>query len=102
MAIMATDIDPARLMPQIILKAADFRGAHVLEVGAGDGRLTFQYAAEARSVMAIDTKEPEIRAASQRSTGMQVRGDLRFLCASASALPFSSEQFGIVLLASSL
>jgi ubiquinone/menaquinone biosynthesis C-methylase UbiE len=98
---MSTDIDPARLMPRAILEVADFRDARVLEIGAGDGRLTFQYAAEARSVVAIDTKEPDIRAASQPS-GVQVRGDVRFLCASATALPFSSEQFGIVLLASSL
>ena len=101
MAVMSTDIDPARLMPRIILEAADFRDARVLEVGAGDGRLTFQYAAEARSVVGIDTKEPDIRAASQ-STGVGVRRDVRFLCASATALPFSSEQFGIVVLASSL
>jgi ubiquinone/menaquinone biosynthesis C-methylase UbiE len=101
MAVMATYIDPAGVMPRAILKAADLREARVIEVGAGDGRLTFQYAAEPRSVVGIDTKEPEIRAASQRS-GVGPRGDVRFLCASATALPFCSERFGIVLLASSL
>jgi len=49
----------------------------------------------------IDTKESDIRAASQCS-GVELRGDVRFLCASATALPFSAERFGIVLLASSL
>ena len=63
MAIMATEVDPAGIMPGAILKATDFREARVLEIGAGDGRLTFQYAAEPRSVVAIDTKEPDIRAA---------------------------------------
>ena len=101
MAIMATEVDPAGIMPGAILKATDFREARVLEIGAGDGRLTFQYAAEARSVVAIDTKEPDIRAASKRP-GVELRGDVQFLCASAIALPFSAEQFGIVLLASSL
>ena len=97
---MATEIDPAGVMPRAILNAADFRGVRVLEVGAGDGRLTFQYAAEPTSVVGIDTKEQGIRAAS--GPRVELRGDVRFLCASATALPFSAEQFGIVLLASSL
>ena len=101
MAVMPTEIDPAGAMPRAILKAVDFREARVLEIGAGDGRLTFQYAAEARSVVAIDTKEPEIRAAIQ-CPRVDSRGDVRFLCASATALPFSAERFEIVLLASSL
>ena len=101
MAIMATEIDPAGVMPGAILKVADFRDARVLEVGAGVGRLTFQYAAKPRSVVGIDTKEPDIRAALQ-CRGVEVRGNVQFLCASATALPFSAEQFGIVLLASSL
>ena len=66
MAVMATEIDPSGDMPDAILEAADFRDEHVLEVGAGDGRLTFQYAAEPGFVVAIDTKEPDIRTASQR------------------------------------
>jgi len=101
MATMATEIDPDGVMPRAILKAADHRDTRVLEVGAGDGRLTFQYAMEPRSVMAIDTNEAEIRAASEHPRG-EFRGDVQFLCASATALPFAAEQFGIVLLASSL
>jgi ubiquinone/menaquinone biosynthesis C-methylase UbiE len=101
MAIMASVIDPAGVMPRAILEATDFRDARVLEVGAGDGRLTFQYAAQARSVVGIDTKEPEILAAAQCSNAV-LCGDTQFLCASATDLPFSAEQFGIVLLASSL
>jgi ubiquinone/menaquinone biosynthesis C-methylase UbiE len=101
MAIMATDVDPAGVMPRAILKAADFRDARVLEVGTGDGRLTFQYAAEPRSVVAIDTKEPDLRVAS-KCPRAELGGDVRFLCASATALPFAAGQFEIVLLASSL
>jgi len=93
---MPTDIDPNGAMPWAILNSADFRDARVLEVGAADGRLTFQYAAESRSVVGIDTKEADIRAASQHP------GSALFLCASATALPFSDRQFGVVLLASSL
>ena len=96
---MPIEIDPSGAMPRALLEAADFRGARVLEVGAGDGRLTFQYAAVPRSVVGIDTKEQDIRTALPSA---ESRGNVQFLCASATALPFSAEQFGIVVLASSL
>jgi ubiquinone/menaquinone biosynthesis C-methylase UbiE len=92
-----TDIDPAGVMPRAIATSADLSDARILEVGAGDGRLTFEYAAHARSVTGIDTKEPDVQAASQRAPA-----GVQFLCASARALPFSAERFDIVLLASSL
>jgi ubiquinone/menaquinone biosynthesis C-methylase UbiE len=101
MAVMATEVDPAGVMPRAILKAAHFRGARVLEIGAGDGRLTFQYAAEPSSVVGLDTKEPDIRVAS-KCPGVALGGNVSFLCASATALPFSAGRFEIVLLASSL
>ena len=94
---MATDIDPAEVMPHAILRAADFRNARVLEVGAADGRLTFQYASESLSVTGIDTKETEIRTAVRKNLE-----HVQFLCASATALPFPTGHFDIVLLASSL
>jgi ubiquinone/menaquinone biosynthesis C-methylase UbiE len=98
---MATEVDPARLMPQAILQATDLRNTRTLEVGAGDGRLTFQYASQPRSVIGIDTTELHIRSATGTPRN-EIRGQVQFLCASATALPFSAEQFEIVLLASSL
>jgi hypothetical protein len=41
MAIMATEVDPTGIEPCAILQAADFHNTRVLEVGAGDGRLTY-------------------------------------------------------------
>jgi len=98
---MAIEIDPAGVEPSAILQAVDFHDAHVLEVGAGDGRLTFRYAERPRSVVGVDTKEPEIRSAVKMPRA-EFRGRARFLCANATALPFSAEEFEIVLLASSL
>src|SRR5689334_13651348 len=98
---MAIDVDPAGVEPSAILQAVDFRNAHVLEVGAGDGRLTFRYAEQPRSVVGIDSKEAEIRSAATLPRA-EFRGHAQFLCASATALPFSAEEFEIVLLASSL
>jgi len=96
---MAIELDPAGVEPSAILQVVDFHDAHVLEVGAGDGRLTFRYAEGFRSVVGIDTKEPEIQSASKVH---KFGGCAYFLCASGTALPFSAEEFEIVLLASSL
>jgi ubiquinone/menaquinone biosynthesis C-methylase UbiE len=101
MAIMATEIDPAGVEPRAILQAADFHDGRVLEVGAGDGRLTFRYAEIPTSVVGIDTNEQDIRSTAQGSRA-ELCGHVRFLCASATALPFSAEEFEVVLLASSL
>jgi ubiquinone/menaquinone biosynthesis C-methylase UbiE len=98
---MAIELDPAGTEPRAILQAADFRNARVLEIGAGNGRLTFRYAAEPRSVLAIDNKEPEIRSAA-RGCRAQLREHMEFLCASATRLPFPAETFNIALFASSL
>jgi ubiquinone/menaquinone biosynthesis C-methylase UbiE len=98
---MAIEIDPTGVMARAILNATDFRGANVLEVGAGDGRLTYQYAAQPSSIVAIDTKESDILSAKQDPRAESYR-HAHFLCASATDLPFAAEQFGIVLLASSL
>lgn len=97
---MAIEVDPARAMPHAILEAADLRGARILEVGAGNGRLTFQYASQPKSVVGIDTSEPDIKSAA--SSPMETCANAQFLCASAAALPFAGERFEIVLLASSL
>ena len=88
-------------MPHAILQAADLRDTRILELGAGDGRLTFQYASQSMSVIGIDTTELDIRSAVV-TPRMEIHGPVQFLCASATALPFSAEQFEIVLLASSL
>ena len=98
---MPTELDPAGAEPQAILNAADFRNVRVLEAGAGDGRLTLRYARETKWVVGIDTKETEIRSATTNYSA-DLHEHLRFLCASATALPFPGETFDIVLLANSL
>ena len=60
-SVMATEVDPARVMPHAILQAADSQDVRILEVGAGDGPLTFQSASQPRSVIGIDTIELDIR-----------------------------------------
>ena len=97
---MPTEVDPRGIELRAILEAADFNNARVLEVGAGDGRLTFRYGAAPASVVGVDTNETEIRT-TQKLSGVE-HDHVQCLCASATALPFPAERFDIVLLASSL
>lgn len=50
----------------------------VIEIGCGDGRLTFQYAGRARRVVALDANEAEINRARERARIARTR-NVRFL-----------------------
>lgn len=45
---------------RLIERFVSLRRKRVLEIGCGDGRLTFQYASRASSVLAIDPDRPNI------------------------------------------
>ena len=96
-----SEMDPLGAEPQAILGAADFNNARVLEIGSGDGRLTFRYARKSLSAVGIDLKQPEILSA-VRNCSADLRSRVRFARASAATLPFRDEVFDIVLLASAL
>jgi SAM-dependent methyltransferase len=51
---MTIRVDPENNEIRTLLELADFRGQLVLEIGCGDGRLTWRYAGRAEHVMAID------------------------------------------------
>jgi 2-polyprenyl-3-methyl-5-hydroxy-6-metoxy-1,4-benzoquinol methylase len=55
------DVDNAEA--HVLRFCGDFDDANVLEVGCGDGRLTWLYAARAASVLGIDPEEEAIGAA---------------------------------------
>jgi 2-polyprenyl-3-methyl-5-hydroxy-6-metoxy-1,4-benzoquinol methylase len=52
--------DPEGAEASVLGRTADFTGARVLEVGCGDGRLTWLYAPRAESVLGIDPDEEQI------------------------------------------
>lgn len=96
---MAAVRDPEETETRYLHDFADFTNARVLEVGCGDGRLTWRYAAGAREVVAIDPNAERVAAAVQnRPASMPVR----FLQSKAEALPFPGETFDTVILAWSL
>ena len=76
-------------------------GARVLEVGCGDGRLTFQYAARAASVLGVDPAEELIEKARERLPAA-LADRVRFEVASAVDLEQPPAAFDAIFLSHSL
>ena len=98
---MAAELAPQGAEPQALFEAADFTNARILEVGSGDGRLTFRYAEVARFVVGIETDTERVAGAVDTCPS-DLRRHLSFLPASAMALPFHDGAFDLALLAWSL
>lgn len=64
---MVVRLDPEEVETRVIHELIAFGGKDVLEIGCGDGRLTWRFAHEAASVLAIDPKESEIATAKGRT-----------------------------------
>lgn len=60
---MAVHHDPEGAETRVVHDLVDFRDKDVLEVGCGDGRLTWRFCGVARSVLALDPKADEIATA---------------------------------------
>jgi ubiquinone/menaquinone biosynthesis C-methylase UbiE len=98
---MTSRKDPERNETKKLHEYADFAGRRVLEVGCGEGRLTWQYAAEARSTIGIDLDADALRVATIDRPS-DLAGRIHFSLARSEHLPFSKEKFDIALLAWSL
>jgi 2-polyprenyl-3-methyl-5-hydroxy-6-metoxy-1,4-benzoquinol methylase len=57
---MTVRVDPESNETRTLLSLVDFTGQRVLEIGCGDGRLTWRYAGMADRVIAIDPKADAI------------------------------------------
>ena len=89
---MSVNKDPEKNERAHLLKHADFSGKRVLEVGCGDGRLTWRYADHAARVVGIDLDRDELRVASiERPSDLE--GSVSFLQANSIRLPFRDEAF---------
>lgn len=62
---MTIKVDPENNEPRALFALADFNGRRVLEIGCGDGRLTWRYADKAAHVTAIDPFEGSIARAKE-------------------------------------
>jgi ubiquinone/menaquinone biosynthesis C-methylase UbiE len=80
--------------------ACQLAGKEVLEIGCGDGCLTWQYGGLPHRLIGIDPAGPELLKAS--STSPASTQPVFFTQAIGEALPFPSQLFDVVLFASSL
>ena len=79
----------------------DFGGRDVLEIGCGDGRLTWRYAHEAASVLAIDPKESEV-AAARESTPDSLKSIVSFQVADITSIELPESAYDLVITSWSL
>ena len=98
---MSVQKDPEGLERKSLHKFADFTNKRVLEIGCGEGRLTWQYAKTTHSTMAIDLDADALRVASI-DRPYDLTDKVHFSRAESEHLPFSKETFDIAILAWSL
>lgn len=97
---MTLQSDPERNETKYLHKFADFAGSRkrVLEIGCGEGRLTWKYSRETRSTIAIDLDADALRVATlDRPSDLE--GKVHFSLARSEQLPFSNKTFDLGVLA---
>ncbi|MGH7404397.1 MAG: class I SAM-dependent methyltransferase [Candidatus Methylomirabilales bacterium] len=74
---MTVRAEPENNETRALFELADFTAQHVLEIGCGDGRLTWRYAGRAAHVTAIDPFAEAITRARKNLPG-ELRGRVEF------------------------
>jgi 2-polyprenyl-3-methyl-5-hydroxy-6-metoxy-1,4-benzoquinol methylase len=100
---MAIRIDPENTETSALFDMVNFSGQHLLEIGCGDGRVTWRYADRAARVTAIDPSPKQIAQAredlpSQLQDRIEFQ-DIAFEDFAAASAPWA---FDIVILSYSL
>jgi len=93
--------DPEQNETKHLLKFADFTGKRVLEIGCGEGRLTWRYAGASLSTLGIDPDTDALRVATYDRPAA-LANKVHFASAQAEFIPFHKETFDIAILAWSL
>jgi ubiquinone/menaquinone biosynthesis C-methylase UbiE len=93
--------DPEGNETKFLHALVDFTNQRALEIGCGEGRLTWRYAAPTRWTVGIDPDEDALHMAAM-DRPLDVQGKSLFTCASSLHLPFRNDTFDIAVLAWSL
>jgi ubiquinone/menaquinone biosynthesis C-methylase UbiE len=93
--------DPEQNETKHLNKFVDFAGRRVLEIGCGEGRLTWRYAAASLSTLGVDPDKDAVRVA-MYDRPANLANKVHFASAQAEQLPFHKETFDIAILAWSL
>lgn len=94
-------IDPEGVETRALKKLAPVAGLRVLELGCGDGRVTFRYASDAASVLAVDPDEERIEKA-RAALNRELSSKITFVVAGAAVVDAPRESFDMALFSSSL
>jgi ubiquinone/menaquinone biosynthesis C-methylase UbiE len=94
-------VDPDGVEIATMRQLVDFDGLRVVEIGCGDGRMTFTYAGEAASVFGFDPDEELIRDA-RAETPRALRRRIRFEVADAAEIELPKGEFDLALFSWSL
>lgn len=98
---MSPTLDPEGAHLAALRRVADLRGARVLEMGCGDGRLTQGIAEEAAHVLAFDP-DAEAVAEARGALPTQIAEKVSFRVASAEQLEIEPGSFDLVIFSWSL
>ena len=93
--------DPEQNETKQFQKFADVTGKRVLEIGCGEGRLTWRYASASLSTIGVDADKDAVRVAAYDRPAV-LAGKVHFASAQAEYHPFHKETFDIAILAWSL
>jgi ubiquinone/menaquinone biosynthesis C-methylase UbiE len=98
---MNTQKDPEGNETRHLRDFADFTGKRVLEIGCGEGRLTWRYASASALTVGLDPDKNALRVA-RIDRPSNLADKVRFVNAHAETIPFRKETFDIAVLAWSL
>ena len=89
-------LDPEGVETRLLHDLVVFRGKAVLEIGCGDGRITWRYADAAASVLAFDPDEPLI-AAAREETPERLKAKVAFRVAGMMDIDLADAAFDVGL-----
>lgn len=98
---MSLQRDPENFEGKILHRIVDLKGKRILEVGCGEGRLTWKYAGASSLTVGFDPDHAALRIARADSPS-DWHTHVHFVGASAKQIPFAKETFDIAILAWSL
>jgi 2-polyprenyl-3-methyl-5-hydroxy-6-metoxy-1,4-benzoquinol methylase len=98
---VTVSLDPEQAETRVINQLIGFAGADVLDVGCGDGRMTWRFAGLARSVLGLDPEAHSVEAA-RASAPPELREKVAFQVADITTVALPHAAFDVVVLSWSL